>query len=243
MISHLDWDSKFFGYPVGCIRLPVDFDENLLAHSLRDGRSQYRLIYIFSPESIDVDQACFSEFPIIHADTRVVYEKELLSPDYVNLVDTGVKKIVGQLDVPFQDLALESGSFSRFRTDENFELHSFRRLYLEWLRRSLNGEIADACYALYNENVPAGLITIKLNAETGTVGLLAVDAKHRCEGIGRKLLYAAEKCTLVNHGKKVSIPTQEENIGACRFYESSGYTIASKTKIYHCWNHEFYRFQ
>lgn len=242
MVVRLDWDSEFLGYPTGCIRWDGVSDENSLIHSLQSEQDNFRLIYLFASENTDFDKACFSKFSIRHADTRLVFEKRLVSRDHIDPIDDLVENIMGLPDSAFRELALESGLFSRFRTDNGFGMETFERIYLEWLRRSVNGDMADACYAFRNEHSPAGLITVKLTDAEANVGLLSVNEGFRGKGIGRKLLYAAEKFALSNECRKVSIATQQANIGACRFYESSGYRVTSVSKIYHCWNHG-HRFQ
>ena len=64
MITHLNWDSHFFGFNVAKIELPHDSAEQSLG--------QYQLLYLINNELQNID---FDGFDLSYTDNRYVFKK------------------------------------------------------------------------------------------------------------------------------------------------------------------------
>ena len=82
------------------------------------------------------------------------------------------------------------------------------------------------------------MLTMKNFENYSQIGLIAVDQKFKGKGIGSKMLLKAENYCFKNNILELRIPTQEENIGACKFYIKNGYEIIDTSIIKHAWRNE-----
>ena len=134
------------------------------------------------------------------------------------------------------NLALLSGQYSRFNTDKNFTKEEFIRLYKKWLSNSINGTLADECFATKNEKSGyQGFVTCKIHETSIYIGLIAVDPKVAGQGIGTELIKRVEQLAYFNSIKNILITTQLENIKACNFYEKNGFVKKELFNVYHKW--------
>ncbi len=110
-----------------------------------------------------------------------------------------------------------------------------------WPDKSLNREALQAVYeqALKSENqkfvvgsIDAEIVgfcslTIKNNlwqaGNLGHIDELIVDAKHRGQGIGQKLMAEITEIAKENHCKRIELDSAFHRKGAHQFYESLGY--------------------
>jgi dTDP-4-amino-4,6-dideoxy-D-galactose acyltransferase len=132
-------------------------------------------------------------------------------------------------------LAIQSGEYSRFKTDPNFGISEFERFYKEWIINSVSGKIADGILIYKNNDRIVGMITYKIKDNFCTIGLLAVDRDFRGKSIGKLLIGG-----LINEltGKNISrlyVVTQKANHAACRFYEKCGFIVDKVENVYHFW--------
>ena len=224
MITVLPFDSDLFGFPVGKMPwTPEDDERKFLAET-----SSFQLVYIFSPNPIS-----FTSKQIIHVDTKLTFFKGLNNPrsgEEITLLSRNPKALENFKFVDhLQFLALESGSFSRFKTDPRLQKGEFEKLYRLWIQKAISiGNVLIAPEM-------AGMITFDINEETAQIGLIAVDPEHRRKSWGKKLVLAAEKEAFAQGAKTMLIPTQEANIPAVRLYSELGYQLKEQTFIYHFW--------
>ena len=132
-------------------------------------------------------------------------------------------------------LSFESGKFSRFNLDPNFENDKFQELYRLWIDNSISNIFADDLLVYLDQNEIIGFITYKTQDNIATIGLVAVSQNCQGKGIGSQLLKAVEH-KLTNHSiKTLLIPTQQINEIACNFYKKQGYRIEETLFIKHYW--------
>lgn len=133
------------------------------------------------------------------------------------------------------EIALESGKYSRFKTDEIFPTESYEKLYRKWIEKSINRQIADKVF-IYKENDDIlGLISLKIKPNNGEIGLLAADYSAQGKGIGSKLIAESENHIISLNVHAMEVATQLKNAPACRFYEKNGYSVKNIFNYYHIW--------
>lgn len=235
-IVPLDWDTAFFGPKIGRIDVNSLSDEPLLVDILKQP-SDYELIYIFSPEDVmlklpELDSRCKL------VDRKIIFSRDLSGPiekvkhsDSISIEEYSSTSIEPDLE----DLAYQSGVYSRFRLDTNFRHNDFFMLYRKWLENSVNRSIADKIYVVRSDGKIIAFVTAKVTLPTATIGLLAVSESVRGKNIGTALmnhLFAELKGTGAD---TLFVTTQLQNEGSCRFYQKVGFVKYSITNIYHYW--------
>ena len=148
-----------------------------------------------------------------------------------------------------KELAVESGVYSRFNTDESLSKEGFRAMFTMWLINSLNRSLADEVFVVHDRladrsggggGEELGFITVKRTSDNVVnIGLLAVSASHRRKGLAYALLSRAVLWALEAVGgdpaAMLTVVTQGGNKPACECYEKFGFSLSSVQDIYHCW--------
>jgi ribosomal protein S18 acetylase RimI-like enzyme len=221
-ISRLEWDSEFFNLEVG------DFEyKNFSIHNCSD----FDLVYIKSANEINLE---IDGFEKTYTETKIIFRRDLTSP---NQQDNSIFES-SQIDFSIADvnqLAYESGKYSRFKLDHKMNQKKFFELYDLWVVNSLNKKFADGVYLFVEEAKAVGFVTYKISNSFATIGLIAVSPNHQGKGIGKKLLQTVENELLKANIFELRIPTQEANKQACFFYEKLGYKKFEVININHFW--------
>ncbi len=233
--NKLEWDSRFFGYKIGAI-----YTQNLRLNELEkiiiELREQdYRLAYCFADPYDEISNSSLKSVSGLLVDQKITFSMGIDDAD--NLIMSTFIKPVRQnfASEKLKSLALQSGIYSRFKIDPNFDNDEFEKLYLEWIEKSVKKVIAEEVLVYYENDDEKGLITLGLKNNVGSIGLLAVDEKERGKSIGKKLVQAALVYFKERKIDNIEVVTQIENKSACGFYKSIGFETKSIVNIYHLW--------
>lgn len=224
MIKHLVWDSSFFNKKIGLLELSNDSNFSGI-------QNDFDLIYVVSDQDIAIE---IKDYKQSYSENKIVFTKKVVQKNgskdanvFLVLEDSTREEIYG--------LAFESGKFSRFKLDPNFDQGEFEKLYKKWVDNSFNEEFADAVLVYKEQNKILGFVTYKVCDKMATIGLIGVCTKHQGKGIGKKLIQYVEK-ELANKGvNELRIPTQLQNELACKFYTKMGYEIIENKILKHYW--------
>jgi dTDP-4-amino-4,6-dideoxy-D-galactose acyltransferase len=140
MIEKLMWDSDFFGYLVGRINTSETFFK-----ISTDELNNFRLIYLFSDKVLEITDSKILEVDIKTTLVKLIEKNELYP------VHESISEYSGGQDTKMKSLALESGKYSRFKTDKNFMNNEFIKLYSKWIEDSITKVIADKLI-VFSEN-------------------------------------------------------------------------------------------
>ena len=133
------------------------------------------------------------------------------------------------------NLAIASGKFSRYRNDPRITNEQFEKLYLTWIQKCADGQLADQVLVSQNGGKIAGMVAIKKKDHEGSIILISVDEQHRRANIGTDLVAGALAANAELGCSKHSVVTYLENAAACRLFEKSGYEANSKLNFFHFW--------
>jgi len=234
--KHKEWDSNFFNLKIGEAEIH-SFNSEDYRHFLKKARQDnYTLIYIYSKDEISFNR--LQKEKILLVDKKVSYIKtqDKFNSEKIRKIKS-YKKDQNYFKV--LELALLSGSYSRFKIDKNFSANSFEKLYRTWLDNSLNKSIANDVLIMDNKfNKISGFISYKIINDFIKIGLISVDKNFHGYGIGKLLMKQVE---YIAHREKLSaieVDTQQINKQACSFYNAIGYKIKNLQPIFHLWlNH------
>lgn len=224
-VKVLAWDSHFFNKKIGVIEGGEEI-------GIFSDIESFDLLYVkqIVDKFIEIDN-----FKPTYTETKVVFSKSMSKNNYPlnNFIFSAFNTIENKKQI--YKLAFESGKYSRFKLDDNFDQLEFEALYKTWVDNSFAKEFSDAILVYKEKNSILGFITYKVLEDYAIIGLLGVCDKHQGKGIGCALLNAVESELSNKQIKELRIPTQLQNKQACGFYVKSGYNIIEKTIIKHYW--------
>lgn len=116
---------------------------------------------------------------------------------------------------------------SRFRPPY-FTKAENQRFYQHWIENAVAGRFDDVCLIIEKNGKQQGAVSVRIEGEQATVGLLAVNVAYRGQGIGKALIHNAvafvRTAQADNHNlcKRLRITTQLSNLPAMRLYQSVG---------------------
>lgn len=228
----LPWDSGLFGFRVA--RWLGGQEAPSIPEALPLLRGQgIRLLYLFEPPRGEAADPSLEAAGARRVDQRVVFGRALGASESGILPVHSYPK--GQPTEDLTALALASGAFSRFRVDPRMPPACFESLYQTWIWRSTMREIADEVLVSFSEGRIQGMVTIRAERGIGKIGLIAVGAEARGQGLGFGLVRAAEAWARAQGAGSMEVATQGQNASACRLYARCGYQVASAEDVYHLW--------
>ncbi|MCF4007799.1 GNAT family N-acetyltransferase [Rheinheimera sp. UJ63] len=239
MITQVDitpraFDSHLFSLDVKLLELTTGISISEAIEVIQ--KTAFDLLYIISSQPIETEFLQNKQvLEISYCDEKIVFSGAI-----ENLISTdSTVPVIANTFKPedfsvLENLAFQSGEFSRFYLDQKLPHEAFNTLYSTWISKSLSKEYADDYYIAYDGKA-VGLLTSSIRAGVAQIGLLAVDKHSRGKGIGRNLLSRFATEMKGKNIEKVAIPTQRANIKACGFYQSLGLSEIEHKFIYHCW--------
>ena len=237
MYKHLEWDSDFFRFKVAKI-IPEDLKMQQLEkiiYLLK--KDNYRLLYWQANPHNEENIQGAGKFNGVLSDIKTTF---LLSLEDYTSENSDYPINIHEYDLPqpnnqLINLALQSGEYSRFKTDKNFPSGSFEKLYIEWIRKSVEKILADTVLIYKSEDIICGMITLFIKGTTGNIGLIGVDKKYHGRNIGKELMSATKIYFKNKNCTSIEVVTQERNNIACNFYINNGFTKFKITNFYHFW--------
>lgn len=229
-INKLEWDSQFFGFPVGDVFLENDFSESRVFNS-----DYFSFFQVRSRMPFDIISDTHS---LSYMETKIIFYKVLKESTISeeNIIDFDDSLFT---DTSLFELAYESGKYSRYSQDKKVSEVNFKKLYQTWIRNSINKSFADKIFYIKEKEYILGFVTVKIKNNEAQIGLIAVLPNAQGNGLGKKLLQKTENYCFENDVKTLQIPTQSENILACKFYTKMGYKISEQIIIKHYWKNDF----
>lgn len=233
----LPWDSALFGFPVARVS-PDVVHGGLLEQAIGTLRSEgVQLAYVSVPWSDADATAALTQVGARCVDRKVRYRKQAIAS---RQLPPGIESVVGQpCTADLEQLALVSGTYSRFRADPRIAREVFEKLYVAWMHRSMAGEIAQDVLVIHEGSSCIGMVTVA-EAEsdcgsTGTIGLIAVADGHRGQGHGKRLMLGAEAWCAARGLTAIEVTTQMRNVAACGLYAARGYGVVGDEAVFHIW--------
>lgn len=229
-VELLEWDSSFFGFPIGMVKEEILAGQVEPAVREADERG-LRCTYLLVPgdDHVLLDTAQKQGFLI--RDVRVELERAVAG--HATTSD-GLRHADLEDLAALRPIARERFQRTRFFADPGFSAERCAQLYVEWLSRALRGE--PGWKALMTEDA-RGFIVCELNprSRAGAIALIGVAASATAQGVGSSLVAGAGALFLDASLLTARVVTQGHNVAAQRLYHAHGYRI---TKV-HYWLHRW----
>lgn len=231
----LEWDTRHFGYKVACVRcdkLEIPYLK-LLMNELKD--LNFGLAYFFVNPTDKISNNSLTAISGFLADEKITFHTQLRKDDNFMYATQIRPYQLNYTSEKLKLLAFQSGIYSRFKLDKKFVNNEFEKLYTEWIDKSVKKEIADEVLTYYKNDEEKGFVTVHIQNNVGSIGLIAVDESERGNSIGKQLMSAAMFTFKEKGIYNIEVVTQGNNRIACEFYKSLGFMVKTMENIYHIW--------
>lgn len=231
----LEWDTEFFGVTVARITEPV-LNEPELSDILVELKAKNAGL-VYWPSSRELETEVVKRFSGYLADNKTTFAMDFRILNCEEFVSTDIVEAYTQ-SMPIkdiEDLAIQSGEYSRFAVDQNIPREKFVALYKIWIHRSLRKEIAQEVLVIRDDERVVGMVTLGNKDGRGDIGLIAVGRNHRGKQYGEKLVRAAQRWFVKNGYEFGQVVTQGMNSPACNLYRKCGYSVEKVEFFYHFW--------
>ena len=228
----LPWDSEFWGIRIGRVE-GGDLDAARLEAVDAWARSNDVACVYFLASGDDAEAAHVAEgggFRLM--DVRVELRASALPADALRDLRNARSDDAASL----RAIARSSHGVTRFYADPHFPDERCDEFYDVWITKSLE-DWADVVLVADARGAPAGYVSCHLDAAaaTGTIGLIAVDARARGEGIGATLVRGAIGWCHDRGAREMTVVTQARNVPALRTFQRCGFLVDSLGFWFHKW--------
>lgn len=224
----LEWDSEFFGFPIGRVEADADLGHAVAAADA-DG---IRCLYLLCPADDQEILAMAIGLGFRPYDVRLDLGRDLGD---ASSGGTPVREALASEAAALEKIARERLRGTRFWNDPRFDRARAADLYAAWLRRGL--ETPPTRRTLVAGDA-AGFITCHFDQESslGTIELVAVAADAADAGLGRQLVAGADAFFSAAGLRRATVVTQASNIAAQRIYQACGYRTTAAGIWLHRWS-------
>lgn len=239
LVQLLEWDSNFLGFLVGKLVAQQVSTTSLSVLVDQSRATGIRLIYMAVDPADGAMAAAAHQVGARLVDQKMTFCRETSMPLPAGQAPESREGAVFSTAIftpALEELAWQSGEFSRFRRDGRFAAGVFQNLYSQWLRASLTGALARTVLAYsLPKGGEVGLLTLGQQEGLAHIGLLAVATTARRQGIGHLLIETARQKAHRWGCPTLQVVTQRANEPACRFYAQCGFEVVREEHIYHLW--------
>jgi dTDP-4-amino-4,6-dideoxy-D-galactose acyltransferase len=237
----LEWDSAFWGF--GCAQV---LGENLLQSQQAPidawcSKNGINFLQYLAPADNPTSVRAAEEGGFSLVDERITLTCSTAATPLLPAT-SGIELRDGRAQdvADLEAIARVSHVDSRYYNDQRFSREGCDTLYATWIRRSVEGVLADAVFVPVVDGRAAGYVTCKRDeqeANRGWIGLVGVGAEAQGRGLGGALVGRAIDWFRQQAVSEVLVVTQGRNEAAQRLYRRCGFL----THDARLWFHKWYR--
>jgi RimJ/RimL family protein N-acetyltransferase len=254
--SKLEWDSTHFGMPMGAVRDVIMSEKLPNLVKIKKGAITLALSELRKKGITHVStKADIYDITTVHAlemagfrlmGTTIIYAfdfRRFQIPEFEDQCTLRLAKVEDE-DTLIRIAAISFSktrvSEDRFHSDPDLPEEKSNALYIEWIRNSIEGEIADAIIVAELEGKPVGFTTVEnfraradeVGVNIGALLLSAVLPEARGRGVYTSMIkkgleYLRPKVGIVELG------TQITNFPVQKAWSKLGFKLASGTYAFH----------
>lgn len=245
-LRRLDWDSAFFGEPMGTLVLerpggsgddPVEptsrahqIEQDLRRALARAHAAGYAHLILRVPAS-DLPAAWAAERAgLTLVDVGIDSSLRMGASPPPAPSDLRIRALQAGDVAELREIAADSFRLSRFSADPFFSPEQVHEFHREWVK-NLCGGLAQQVLVCELTGVLAGTLagfaSCSIRQGEGRIPLIATRAAYRKRGVGRSLLAAAIRWFADAGARVVHVKTQAHNYSALALYHRTGFVISS----------------
>ncbi|WP_188074705.1 GNAT family N-acetyltransferase [Planococcus sp. ANT_H30] len=228
----LPWDTEYFGVKSGKVVINEEIELHDIKEIIRLAEA-YEFITINNINNQPLNNFLIGKYTnAFIVDTNVQFEMNVQhkkGENYFDAMDTYKKNI------DLIKIAENSFNFSRFYNDPFLNIQLSKQLYSNWINNSFSKKEKYFIVAEVNEEILGYLLFSFNKSDALTIELISLDKTAQGKGIGTKLLDSLVYFAGNNNIHKIKVGTQIDNLQAINFYMKKGFSLSSKSSIYHFW--------
>lgn len=230
LIDELDWDSSFFGVPIGRVGDGVSVTEipDVPGEARRHG---FECVYLLASAEQGEIAVAAEQVGFRVREIRVELQRTVAGhPMRAGELRPGG---VGDLE-RLAPIARERFRGTRFFNDEHFLRERSAELYVEWLRRGLTDRRERQTLVAAEDR---GFVVCHCDTVSGvgTIELIGVSEAAAGRGLGKTLMAGAGALFAERSLTSAKVATQGGNLDAQRLYQACGYRTAKTALWLHLW--------
>ncbi|WP_245879055.1 GNAT family N-acetyltransferase [Vibrio diazotrophicus] len=204
------WDSDFFSRLIGDVNWSPSSNEQLPLDLITTKVS-----------SRDEDKiGLLNQAGFVFCEGEALFVKPLINVKHLIEVERLGKDNLPAVQNLTDGLYLSSRFKSPWFTEEEKE-----GFYREWLKKAVLGQFDDLCMIKRVDGNIAGFVTVRVDNDDASIGLIGVLPEYQALGLGRALIQCAESYAVEKGCKNLSVATQLSNLSAMNLYMKSGYSL------------------
>lgn len=238
LLQTLEWDSKFFGFPIAKIVNPKASIDDLQAACIALNQRAIPLAYWMADEPSEKVQRAAEGLNGRLVDEKLTYAMNLDETSNGSFAGNDLVESFreGMSLADLKQLAVDSGAYSRFVVDPNFPRIKANAMFEEWIVRSVQKTYADDVLVIVQGNRVAAMATVADKGGYSNIGLVAVAEDFRGRGFGETIVRAAQNWTREKGIRRITVTTQGANQPARRLYQKCGFELEKAEFVYHFWS-------
>ena len=230
IVERLPWDSSFFGFEIGQGTWTTSTNNDRISAACQG----FDLVYL-NQESSTASDSRKNHPEAFDAGVKLTFVKSLANEDGNQALSDNIVKLT-ESSRALEKLALLSGHQSRYRLDPRFPDHLFEKLYVHWVRATIDGLWDASVLGFMKGQELTGFITVEFPESGARIGLVAVHPDAQGYGIGKQLISAAGTEAMRRGAEYLKVSTQGTNNPAQKAYLKEGFDLQSTIQQYHWWN-------
>jgi len=237
LVTVLDWDSKFWGFPVAylsCMHLTENIYKKV--HAFITAKNIRLVEYLCNcHDKRSVNLAERNKFTF--TDIRTTFIKKIKQQNQASLPKGFSFRQARPQHIPqLGEITKNLFVHSRYAFDEHFDPAKVDLFYKIWVEKGVHGKLDDECWCLFDKDDPVAFCTVRYGQERSAhIGIMGVHKKYCGKGLGKKLLCFVFDMLLSKGVASVTVVTQGRNIAAQNLYQSVGFRTKATELWYHKW--------
>lgn len=235
-IERLEWDSAFFGVPIGRLSMSRASAKQVAEVVHRSDGAGLECLYwlVDGQDATSLTAAETCGFHLV--DIQMTFEVSLPSRAGSGRTDRRPVRPLQPGDLPaLLALAAESHRDSRFFHDGHFPEAKCAEMYREWIRKAQRDPSDAVLVAELNDKPSGYCVCHRTVDEIGSIGLLAVAPDCQRHHLGTALVFSGLD-HFTNEGLRIAtVVTQGRNVASQRLYQSCGFVTKSVKLWFHRW--------
>jgi len=237
LITKLNWDSDFFGFPIAYLSSRY-LTEAIMFRSLQFIKKHNIKLVEYLCNCHDRKSVLIAErnkFDFV--DIRLTYEKKIseakkiVLPDGINF-GLAEKKDIEILKQISKNMYMDS----RYFFDGKFDLKKVNEFYQSWVEKAVKGIFDDKCFCLFDDQEAIGFCSIKYNEmNAAKIGVVGLASRYQGKGLAQRMLTLVFNELIKEQIGKLYVVTQGRNYAAQRLYQKVGFLTKSTELWYHKW--------
>lgn len=237
LITVLDWDTEFFGYPVAYLSSRRLTDSIMYRIEKFIQENSVKLVE-YKCDCHDRRSVCIAEKNGYEfKDIRLTYERPMDCKQDIQLGGQHEIRLAQTHDIPeLLKIGDKLYQDSRYYFDKNFKMEKVDEFYRSWIEKAVLGTFDHECYTLFEKGKPVAFCTIRYGrSKIAEIGLVGVAKERSGEGLCGQLLQFVINMMMDKKIKKLMVVTQGRNYFAQRLYQKMGFMTYCTELWYHKW--------